>query len=236
MENKKSFFYTLLVYPGKAIIRLIEAIIKKKILNIPVVNSSEFKWVSSFENNHKIILEEFIQVKRKNYFPDIAEISDEQKPVVETNKWHFFPFYIYGNKINSNLEECPETARLLKEIPLLTTAFFSVLEPGAHVKRHRGAYKGYLRFHFGVKIPDSFNQCGIRIEDKTYHWENGKSLIFDDTYLHEVWNNSALERVVLYVDFIRPMPKLLIIVSQLLTKLISVSPYVQTGLKKLRER
>ncbi|MGH9352485.1 MAG: aspartyl/asparaginyl beta-hydroxylase domain-containing protein, partial [Terriglobia bacterium] len=31
-----------------------------------------------------------------------------------------------------------------------------------------------------------------------------KSLIFDDSHLHEVWNDCDSHRVVLFVDFVRP--------------------------------
>jgi beta-hydroxylase len=101
----------------------------------------------------------------------------------------------------------------------MTTAFFSSIESGTYIRPHRGAYKGYLRYHFGVDIPANDNSCAIRIDDKLYNWSNGKSLIFDDTYIHDVWNNSGKDRVVLYVDFIRPLPKHLTTVSKLLTHL-----------------
>ena len=38
------------------------------------------------------------------------------------------------------------------------------------------------------------------------HWEEGKSMIFDDTFNHEVWNDTDETRVVLFVDVLRPLP------------------------------
>jgi beta-hydroxylase len=36
-------------------------------------------------------------------------------------------------------------------------------------------------------------------------WEEGKSLVFDDSHLHEAWNDSDSYRVVLFVDLLRPV-------------------------------
>lgn len=36
-------------------------------------------------------------------------------------------------------------------------------------------------------------------------WREEKSLIFDDSHPHEVWNNCDSYRVVLFVDFLRPV-------------------------------
>ena len=44
------------------------------------------------------------------------------------------------------------------------------------------------------------------MKDEWRHWEEGKSLLFDDTYDHEVRNEAETVRVVLFVDFLRPLP------------------------------
>ena len=36
------------------------------------------------------------------------------------------------------------------------------------------------------------------------NWSEGKSLIFDDTYEHHVWNDTGRTRVVLFLDVMRP--------------------------------
>ena len=43
------------------------------------------------------------------------------------------------------------------------------------------------------------------MHDQFNEWDEGKSLIFDDTYEYEVWNDTDGFRVVLFVDFIRPL-------------------------------
>lgn len=231
-NDNSGLVYNLKSKLGKLLIGFIEYFISRNCENIPVLNSENFEFTKLFEQNYEAVQNEFENFKGVR--PDINSISHEQRNFVEFNKWKFLPLYIYGNSIDENLIACPKTAALLKQIPNLTTAFFSSIDSGTYIKPHRGAYKGYLRFHFGVSIPATDDTCAIRIENKLYHWQNGKSLIFDDTFVHDVWNRTSKERTVLYVDFIRPMPKYLILISKILTKLISKSPYIQNALRNLK--
>jgi len=46
----------------------------------------------------------------------------------------------------------------------------------------------------------------MRVKDKFHTWKEGQSIVFDDSLEHEVYNQSDDIRVVLIVDFFRPMP------------------------------
>ena len=72
----------------------------------------------------------------------------------------------------------------------MKTAFFSILAPGKHLPPHRGPYKGVMRYHLGLLIPEPAEQCGIRVDTETRHWAEGESMIFDDTFEHEAWNDT----------------------------------------------
>ncbi len=85
------------------------------------------------------------------------------------------------------------------------TAFFSILAPGKHIPAHRGAYNGVLRFHLGLIVPGPAGACRIRVADQICTWREGESLIFDDSFNHEVWNDTDGWRVVLFVDVARPL-------------------------------
>lgn len=231
-----SLYYRISSAVGKSLIKTIEWFIALFVKDPPLLDNKKFDWVPLVEEKHLLIKAEYEGVNQPELTPDISEISVEQQKVVEQTRWKFFPMYIYGNPIQKNLDLCPETAKVLQNIPNLTTAFFSILQPGTFIKEHRGAYKGYLRFHLGVDIPEEYDKCGIKILENTYHWSNGKGIIFDDTFLHEAWNNSSQNRVVLYVDFIRPMPQPFVFISQWLTRLISASPYIQGVLNNLKQK
>jgi aspartate beta-hydroxylase len=52
-------------------------------------------------------------------------------------------------------------------------------------------------------VPDS-KKCAIRVGDETHYWEEGKLIIFDDSFEHEAWNESDKPRVVLMSDIPNP--------------------------------
>jgi aspartyl/asparaginyl beta-hydroxylase (cupin superfamily) len=94
--------------------------------------------------------------------------------------------------------------RLLRLVPGLNSAFFSILAPGAHIPSHRGVSKAFLTYHLGLVVPREAERCRMQVEDRTVLWTQGRSLIFDDSQYHEVWNDTDETRVILLVQFARP--------------------------------
>jgi aspartyl/asparaginyl beta-hydroxylase (cupin superfamily) len=119
--------------------------------------------------------------------------------------WKVFYLYAMGEKPAENRARCPRTAALLDGIPGLFQAFFSILDGGKSVPAHCGPYRGYLRYHLGLVVPRD-HPPSIRIKDQHHTWQEGQSILFDDSWDHEVTNISTSERVVLIVDIRRPMP------------------------------
>lgn len=136
-----------------------------------------------------------------------GEVSDAQRRAGISNddRWKTFFFRIYGYEVEANSRRCPRTRELLRCIPGMTTAMFSILAPSKQVPAHVGPFKGVLRYHLGLQVPATDDRCGIRVGDTVRHWEEGKSLVFDDTFVHEAWNHTDQDRVILFVDFLRPL-------------------------------
>jgi aspartyl/asparaginyl beta-hydroxylase (cupin superfamily) len=111
-----------------------------------------------------------------------------------------------GVKPKAFCARCPETMALLDGIPGLFEAFFSILEGGKSIPAHEGPYRGYIRYHLGLVVPEK-NPPSIRLKDQIYTWKEGESVLFDDSWNHEVYNQSEGDRVVLIVDIRRPMPQ-----------------------------
>lgn len=105
----------------------------------------------------------------------------------------------------ANQARCPLTTALLHKIPNVYQAFFSILDPKKSIPAHSGSYLGYLRYHLGLQVPKD-NPPRMRVKDQIHTWEEGRSIVFDDSWEHEVYNESEDIRAVLIVDFLRPLP------------------------------
>jgi beta-hydroxylase len=158
---------------------------------------------------------------RRSDIPNIDALSDNTASGIHTIAWKTFMFKS-GSFIDENCALAPQTAALLRQIPGVYTAFFSILEPHQHITPHWGYWKGFVRYHLGLVIPDNNRgkQCWIRInpnawdrnrreeiaQGETYYWKNGEAVMFDDTFLHEAANESDDVRAVLFLDVARKMP------------------------------
>jgi beta-hydroxylase len=135
--------------------------------------------------------------------------------------------------LEANCARCPETTKALKQVPGLVTALFSILEPGMHVGRHRGVSKGILIAHLGLRVPRDASCCRMEVEDQQIHWQEGATFVFDDTYPHEVWNDTNEHRVILLVQFERPMRRIGQLITRLLVAAVRSSPYIQDAKRNL---
>ena len=196
--------------------------------NEPFLNPYQFEWISHLESHWTGIRKELDRIlERSDELPSFQDISKDQYSITQDNLWKTYMLYAFGMKSQQNCERCPETIRLIEAIPGMKTAFFSILMPGKHIPEHRGPYKGLLRYHLGLKVPEPASACGIRVGDETRYWQEGKSLVFDDTYPHSAWNESNGIRVVLFLDFNRPLRQPVALLNKLAIQLISWSPYVR---------
>lgn len=170
---------------------------------------SDFPWTEDIEDMaDEIALEAQILLRTLDDVPPFGELQELQKPL-SGNGWRVFPLLVYGHKVEWALRRFPTLEAAIDRIPGCTTAMFSILQPGQQLYPHVGPNSAVLRYHLGVHIPHPAD-CAIRVADETRHWEFGKSLILNDYREHEAWNNSPEPRVVLFVDFKRPVSERLI--------------------------
>ena len=117
--------------------------------------------------------------------------------------WRMFIMKAYGVTVENNLRRCPTIAALLEEAPEVVSATFSYLAPGKHIPEHRGPFRGILRFHLMLSMPNDASgvpACVMNIDGVPYRLGDGESLLWDDTYPHEVWNRSEHVRIALLLD------------------------------------
>ena len=158
------------------------------------IEKDGFGFVSILEENWQTIREECLALPQDVFEPWVQrEMYGEG--------WSVYGLYAFGSKIENALRQCPKTARLLAQIPRLTTAGFSKLAAHSHIKPHVGWVTTVYRAHLGLIVPEN---CALRVGEVVENWAEGKCLIFDDTVEHEAWNKSDQDRIVLLFDFARP--------------------------------
>jgi len=132
------------------------------------------------------------------------------RQVVADGAWRELVLYGGGEKIVANCQRCPKTCALLDKIPEATSLalakggeiLISILEPGTHLRPHCGPSNNRLTLHMGLVVPLG---CTIRVGDKEPRsWEQGRCLVFDDSFEHEVWNKGTGRRAVLMMNFWHP--------------------------------
>lgn len=185
---------------------------------------SDYPELEALERNHETIREECLALlEAKDELTDVQALGGSYTTGgIYTISWKSFMFKS-GEFIEQNCALAPRTAALLRGVPGVYTAFFSILDPHQHIQPHWGYYKGFLRYHLGVVVPQGQNGpvCFLRVNDDEcdnaagdlslvergakYYWREGEGVLFDDTFLHDAVNESDEVRVVLWLDVARRM-------------------------------
>lgn len=159
--------------------------------------------VKSLERNWKLIRDEGLAVmdKAKGLF------LPEDENLREKGDWSQFTLWQQGRKNENACKGAPKTCSLLDKFPETTGCRrgqikYSIMHPGTHVWPHTGPTNCRLRMHLGLVIPKE--GCKIRCANETKTWEEGKVLIFDDSFEHEVWQDAASFRLIFIVDVWHP--------------------------------
>uniref|UniRef100_A0A8C4GYP9 Aspartyl/asparaginyl beta-hydroxylase n=1 Tax=Dicentrarchus labrax TaxID=13489 RepID=A0A8C4GYP9_DICLA len=159
--------------------------------------------VKTLERNWKTIRDEALAVMDQN----TGLFIPEEENLREKGEWGQYTLWQQGKKAGSSCQGVPKTCSLLERYPEATGCKrgqikFSVMQPGTHVWPHTGPTNCRLRMHLGLVIPKQ--GCRIRCTDQTREWEEGKVLIFDDSFEHEVWQDADSYRLIFIVDVWHP--------------------------------
>jgi aspartyl/asparaginyl beta-hydroxylase (cupin superfamily) len=201
-----------------------------KVGNPPIYDKVVFPWALEIEHEWRTIRTELDSVlMRKDELPGFHELSSDVATISWDRGWKTFLLAGYGFRSDANIMKCRETWRICQKIPGLITVMFSIFEPNKHLPPHRGPYNGVLRLHLGLIVPEPREKLGIRVENETYRWKEGEAVIFDDAYEHEAWNNTDKTRVVLFVDFRKPLRFPANVLNRLLLSLAVFTPFIREG-------
>uniref|UniRef100_A0A3Q2WAE5 Un-named hu7910 n=1 Tax=Haplochromis burtoni TaxID=8153 RepID=A0A3Q2WAE5_HAPBU len=159
--------------------------------------------VKVLERNWKTIREEALAVLDQS----TRHFVPEEENLREKGDWGQYTLWQQGRKVGNACQGVPKTCALLERFPEATGCKrgqikFSVMQPGTHVWPHTGPTNCRLRMHLGLVIPK--RGCKIRCTNETREWEEGKVLIFDDSFEHEVWQEADSYRLIFIVDVWHP--------------------------------
>jgi beta-hydroxylase len=200
-----------------------------------VYDNAVFPWVAGIEGEWCAVRAELERILlRKDELPNVQDITIDARSITRDSGWKIFLFVAYGIRSQRNIDLCPETWRIVRKIPGLKTAMFSVLEPKKRLPPHRGPYNGVLRLHLGLMVPEPRENVAIRIGPELRTWQEGRVLVFDDAYEHEAWNETDQPRVVLFVDFVKPLRFPASVLNRALIRLAVFTPYLRAGNDNLR--
>lgn len=225
ISGRRQMLYALISLVGQKIIVLAEFFVRP-LSGIYEIDSA---WALELARHTNEILREFRNLTKAD-LREFCSISPEQKRITTGGSWQVYILFAYRRKIHSHMESCPLTSRLLSGNKQVTSAMFSMLKAGSRIARHRGPYLGVIRCHIPLLVPTG--DCGICVAGEVFRWQHGIPLVFDDTLEHEAWNSTKEDRVVLFLDFVRPFPFPLNILNRLLIRLIGISPFIGRMVRK----
>jgi len=175
----------------------------------PVVDAAYLKNINVLRDNWQIIKDEALALQATGAFeaiktPGSVGYYDVGFRTFYKRGWSKFYLMWYGTTHNSAQRLCPQTVALLKQVPGIQGAMFSILPPGSELSLHADPMASSLRYHLGLDTPNSTN-CYINVDGINCSWYNGQDFIFDETYPHHAKNNTDVSRLILMCDVERPM-------------------------------
>jgi aspartate beta-hydroxylase len=139
--------------------------------------------------------------------------------LTKSGHWREVPLFTNCTLQREYAELFPETVKILRTYCGDATGsslcgcgdvIFSVLTPGTRLRPHCGPSNARLTCHLGIWVPRSLEQ-GLRIRvaaDEPRGWQEGRCLVFDDSFEHEVFYEEPKadepypgDRVVLLANF-----------------------------------
>jgi len=170
----------------------------------PYVDRNRFPELDVLKDNWQIIRDEAMHLFDEGYIRAAEKNNDAGFGSFFKKGWKRFYLKWYDKPLPSAEVLCPNTVALLSGIPNVKGAMFALLPGGSHLNPHRDPFAGSLRYHLGLSTPNS-DDCRIFVDGQVYAWRDGEDVMFDETYVHWVKNETEMTRVILFCDVERPL-------------------------------
>jgi hypothetical protein len=167
----------------------------------PVHEAAGFALARYLDSHAETVREEVLAVLG----PEGAGLLPVEEPLLGAGSWNLAAFYEDGSRSALTCARFPRTAAVIdgapEEIRQAGVVTLSWLDPGTHILPHCGLSNARLRLHLPLRVAAG---AFMRVADQTVTWEVGRSVVFDDSFEHEVFHNGTEPRLVLLVDFFHP--------------------------------
>ncbi|NII11811.1 aspartyl/asparaginyl beta-hydroxylase domain-containing protein [Oleiagrimonas sp. C23AA] len=170
----------------------------------PILDRDGFPQLNLLRDNWQLIRDEALSLNDAGRIRAAEHHNDASFNSFFKQGWKRFYLKWYGEPLPSAEAQCPETVKLLGQIPGIKAAMFATLAPHSKLNPHRDPFAGSLRYHLGLVTPNS-EQCRIFVDGQEHVWGDGKDVVFDETYVHWVENKTDQTRVILFADVERPL-------------------------------
>ena len=188
--------------------------------NKAIISLEQYPELKQIEANKNIIIKELTNIIDKNVWILYKSLHEEKiiskdynseelnkldslinkHYLKSSNSPEWFVLWLIYNKnpIISSIKLFPETIEILQKNKNITMAGISCLEAGGYIPPHNDEGIERYKYHLPLIVPE---KCGIKINNENFDFD--KPFLFDDTYIHSVWNNSDKPRFVLIIDVLR---------------------------------
>eukprot|EP01112_Ceratiomyxa_fruticulosa_P010714 TRINITY_DN2844_c0_g4_i1.p1 TRINITY_DN2844_c0_g4~~TRINITY_DN2844_c0_g4_i1.p1 ORF type:complete len:342 (+),score=56.25 TRINITY_DN2844_c0_g4_i1:189-1214(+) len=170
----------------------------------------EHEWVKRLESSYPVILEELMGVLNSNgkdsFVEYVGDGTQEEKGTMTEGKGDWKVLYFYHNFVRQEdiCRLCPKTAKILDDLGdniLRGMLCFSAIEPGTHILPHTGPSNMRLTAHLGMT---NCENVLVTVGEITQSYEDGKVIVFDDSFRHEVYHKGKERRITLMLDLWHP--------------------------------
>jgi beta-hydroxylase len=191
--------YSALFAPYNALMYLFSSVPSR-----PYLDRNKFPELDVLKNNWQVIRDEAMHLFDEGYIRDAENNNDAGFGSFFKKGWKRFYLKWYDKPLPSAVALCPQTVALVSSIPTVKGAMFALLPGGSHLNPHRDPFAGSLRYHLGLSTPNS-DDCRIFVDGQVYAWRDGEDVMFDETYVHWVKNETETTRLILFCDIERPL-------------------------------
>ncbi len=155
--------------------------------------SEKFEIVKDLEQKFKNIRDEFLSVAQEGLY------SQWPEKFLYNEGWNVFGLRFMNSDIPEAHNICPFISSLVhKYDQLITTAGFSIMNPGTIIYPHKGYTEEVLRCHLGIEVPEG--DCFLMVDGIKKSWRAGEAFVFDDTFEHQAWNLTSSRRIIMLLD------------------------------------